>query len=210
MITDEKVLQKVSCALRSLMITDLHWWSWPSSCSEPTCTWLPQPTLPGLPCSTSSRPWLGWIFCFQALFCLLVPSFQASTVKFSRIPSPIFLWGCHRHHLGSVPPKRTRIPFSQNGTENHLATWREKRPSFLWGLIRSKRGARLLRFCWGGSYIHKSKDVPISTYGRVEMMPKWPGRSNFSVSIPESIHPWAYWKERAYRNSIAAKSYGVT
>lgn len=129
--------------------------------------------------SISSCSWLGWIFCFQVLFCLLVASSGAS-VPFRQVwwnsleiqapfsPGDVLGTIWHRR----VPPKRTRIPFSQHETENHLAAWREKRPSFLWGLIRSKCGTTLLRFCWGGSYTHKSKDVPISTYGLVEMMPK--------------------------------------
>ena len=87
-----------------------------------------------------------------------------------------------------LSPKRTRIPFSQHETENHLVAWKEKRPPFLWGLIGSKCGTNSSDFAEVDYYTQKSKDAPISTDGLVEMMHNFPGRKFLSLNLRIHIH----------------------
>lgn len=105
------------------------------------CVWLltstcliamPHPHPPGLHFNINSSTWLGAIFCFHVLFCLVVPSSGGSTpslvcVVNSRNPSPILPWrccGCKRQQKERSSPSPPPPP--PKGPGYHSLSGRQK------------------------------------------------------------------------------------
>lgn len=148
-------------------------------------------------------------FCVQALFCLLAPS-SAAPVLPRRVwwDSPIFPWRCCGHHLAKKrPSKWPGSPHSPPSSMRQKTIWwpgEKKRPSLPWGLMGSKGGTRLLRFCWQRflhSEVKRCRHQHILTNGPDAQL-AWK-ISLLSLNPRVHIHG-------PYRNAATAKSYIVT